>query len=311
MKFFNVFVFACFVLIVFILIIVLIIVDIPRIIRLHFLSTESFLNLDLQYSQKERVNLTDRTIVSMTTIPERIDNLKVALSSLLTNTQRVDEIIINIPYLSRKGKEYNIPLWLSSCKSIKIIRCDYDYGSSTKLLPTLQRENPNTNIIVVDDDILYGVKTIQWLAETFMKRNCKEVVTTVSIWSDNNKLKQFTDFILGEGPCKKVFGYMGYILKPSMISDRVFDYTVAPKEAVLVDDDWITGWILYTKTPIYMVGLKFGNSPYFTLNNLDTPMLKINNSDGSNAKIVQNFFENVVEKEKGKKQEKMVNIIES
>ena len=288
------------------LLVVLIVVDIPRIIKLHFLSTESFLNLDLQYVQKERVHLIDRTVISMTTIPERINNLKVALSSLLNNTQRVDEIIINIPYLTRKGKEYNIPLWLSSCKSIKIIRCDYDYGSSTKLLPTLQRENPNTNIIVVDDDILYGVKTIQLLAETFMKRNCKEVVTTVSIWEENNKLMHFFNFILWEGPCKKVFGYMGYILKPSMISDRVFDYSKAPKEAVLVDDDWITGWILYKKTPIYTVGLKFGNAPYFTLNNLDTPMLKFNNSDGLNAKIVQNFFKNNVlqEKEKEKLKEK-------
>jgi hypothetical protein len=290
MKFTLIILLICFLLFISVLIIILIIVDIPRFLYLNFISDQNFLNLDLNYYKKPRVRLIDRTVISMTTIPDRINNLKLTLSSLLTNTQRVDEILINIPHKSRKGKEYVIPEWLSSCKFITIKRCEYDYGSSTKLLPTLQNENKNTNIIVVDDDIIYGVKTIELLSETFLKRNCSEVVTSVSIWNEKYKFKHAINFISGEKPCMKVFGWMGYILKPSMISNNVFDYTDAPKEAILVDDDWITGWILYNKTPIYTVGLKFGNMPNYALSNLKTPNLKNNNSDGVNTEIVQSYF---------------------
>jgi len=111
-------------------------------------------------------------IITLTTIPSRLKvdsaysyNMKYCIESLLDQTYTGDyQIHLNIPNIYTKtGEKYIIPKWLKSIKDprLKIYRTK-DYGSITKLIPTLRRttKNSNSTIIVVDDDVVYHPELI-------------------------------------------------------------------------------------------------------------------------------------------------------
>lgn len=110
-----------------------------------------------------------KIIITLTTIPERLNSvynydMRHCINSLLNQNYQGDyEIHLNIPNVySKTGDEYIIPEWLSEIddERLKVFRTD-DYGSITKLRPTVERvEENDTIIIVVDDDMYYHEELI-------------------------------------------------------------------------------------------------------------------------------------------------------
>ncbi len=107
----------------------------------------------------------EKVILSLTTIPQRLNyhnesgGLKPVIDRLLNLSYGNYEIHLNIPYVNKKNQsEYIIPDWLTSIDNpkLKIFRTD-DYGSITKIVPTLMRidENSDQIIITLDDDLEY------------------------------------------------------------------------------------------------------------------------------------------------------------
>ena len=97
-----------------------------------------------------------KVYVSFTTIPSRIDKIKNVLDSLRTQTYKIDQVVLNIPYYSNRFKKsYELPDFLSDYNDILIInRCE-DYGPGTKLLGILDYiydYSSNDVIIIIDDD---------------------------------------------------------------------------------------------------------------------------------------------------------------
>lgn len=103
-----------------------------------------------------------KIIISLTTIPSRLKDenelgIKSCIESLVNQSYDNYEIHFNIPDVNKKtGEEYVIPDWLNSySEKLKIFRTE-DYGSITKIVPTLLREeDPESIIIVCDDDLVY------------------------------------------------------------------------------------------------------------------------------------------------------------
>ena len=105
-----------------------------------------------------------KIIISLTTIPNRLNSqhqnggLKPVLDRLTSLSYSDYEVHLNIPHVNKKtNEEYIIPEWLINYNSdkLKIFRTK-DYGSITKLLPTIKRlVDPNDIIITVDDDLNY------------------------------------------------------------------------------------------------------------------------------------------------------------
>ena len=108
-------------------------------------------------------------ILTLTTIPTRLNSkyrydMRFCLESLLNQNYSDFEIHLNVPNIFKKtGEEYLIPEWLDDMlennSKLKLFRTE-DYGSATKLIPTLQRTNDGDIIIVVDDDIVYHEELI-------------------------------------------------------------------------------------------------------------------------------------------------------
>lgn len=110
----------------------------------------------------------NKIILTLTTIPERLNSthnydMRYCIESLLSLNYSDYEVHLNIPNIyGRTGEQYLIPEWLECItdEKLKIYRTD-DYGSITKLIPTLKRiDDENAIIIVVDDDVTYHKELI-------------------------------------------------------------------------------------------------------------------------------------------------------
>lgn len=103
-----------------------------------------------------------KTIISFTTLPNRISKIKPTINSLLNQTKQVDKIYLWLPNeiirLNQKFKE--IPDFLR-IPEIEIVKVK-DIGSITKIWYAIQEFN-NTNVITIDDDVIYPKKFVESL----------------------------------------------------------------------------------------------------------------------------------------------------
>ena len=94
--------------------------------------------------------------VSISTIPQRINNLNQSIESLLSQTKKPDKIFINIPFKYKRFNEVitneQIPKFNNDI--VEIIRGE-DYGPGTKLLGSLNKIKKDSLLILVDDDHIY------------------------------------------------------------------------------------------------------------------------------------------------------------
>ena len=94
--------------------------------------------------------------VSLSTIPQRIKNIKRSVDSLLKQKKKPDKIFVNIPYKYNRFdeviKDNQIPKFSNDI--VEVTRCE-DCGPGTKLLGSLKKLNKNSLLILADDDHLY------------------------------------------------------------------------------------------------------------------------------------------------------------
>jgi len=109
-----------------------------------------------------------KIVLTLTTIPSRLNSIhsfdiKYCLESLINQNHDDYEIHLNIPHTyKRTGETYIIPEWMNKYDTnskLKVYRTE-DYGSITKLIPTLERLNNDDIMIVVDDDVVYHPEMI-------------------------------------------------------------------------------------------------------------------------------------------------------
>ncbi len=101
-----------------------------------------------------------RVIASLSTVPDRIDNLRPTIRSLLKQTRPQDEIVLAIPEFSiREQRPYAVPKHVSRWPRLRVLHCRRDCGPATKFIPIVREElaagRGNTLIMVVDDDRVY------------------------------------------------------------------------------------------------------------------------------------------------------------
>src|SRR5204863_9089105 len=107
-----------------------------------------------------------RVIASLSTVPDRINNLMPTIRSLLKQTRPLDEIVLAIPEFSvRERRHYVVPKYISRLPRVRILRTRLDWGPATKFIAAIQDElaagRQNTLIIVVDDDRVYPLDALE------------------------------------------------------------------------------------------------------------------------------------------------------
>jgi len=135
-------------------------------ILLFYLLVCIFYGYKENFKNSNIVKIPKRLVISLTTLPSRINNLYKVINSINNNSIKPDNIYINLPVFSEREKtEYIVPSYLKDIDNVIINKCD-DYGPITKLYPTLKEEkDPETIIICIDDDKEYD----KYLIENLLK----------------------------------------------------------------------------------------------------------------------------------------------
>lgn len=178
----------------------------------YFIMTqqENFVNITIPQKKIDR-----KIVVSLTTSPLRLKTIDTIIKNMEKQTLKPDVIHLNIPqYFKRNCDKYDESL-LNKLKaehsSLNINRCD-DYGPITKLLPTLKVEtNPDTLIIVIDDDEEYENILIEKLVVQFLENPSVALCNDVNNYPDTFKVS-----------VPGVFA--GLIISRNMIDDNIFDF---------------------------------------------------------------------------------------
>ncbi|HIJ81041.1 MAG TPA: hypothetical protein HPP76_04980 [Desulfuromonadales bacterium] len=199
---------------------------------------------DLRKLDREGRN-PDGPVVSLTSVPRRIQLIKPTIVSLLKQKLKPKKIEINLGEDLFRG--YNIPDFLHGMESVEVHWQQQDCGPATKLIATLERYRGSSEmIVVVDDDMYYSDELLGSLVRCDREAGGKRVfcINGFLLPRDLRAESVGSDKALRSG-CRKVAiieGCGGYIMRSDHLDHTILlDRTGAPDRALYDDDVWISG----------------------------------------------------------------------
>ena len=243
----------------------------------------------------------ERIIVSLTSFPERMYDLKYCLYSLLNQTLKPDEIVLWLTNEEFPNKEKDIPKDILKLKSNGLsIKWAENMRSYTKLIPSL-KEYPNDIIITVDDDIFYNEDLIENLYHDHLNypndiicaRSRKIEIENgefadYSKWNITNEQQDssYLNFLTGVG---------GVLYPISSFNDLVLNYDLAKELCPSADDIWFWGMAILNYTKIRVIEnctpVLTCVNPAREMNLLNEKTLWSSNASGGNDVQLVKFLE--------------------
>jgi len=249
-----------------------------------------------------------KVIITLTTIPSRLNNIGYTLKSLLNQTIQADEIVVSLPLNSIREKSENDPYIMNDTlknfikeHNITVYRCSKDYGPATKIIGVLERqiplnlsENVEPLIITVDDDKFYINTLVEQLLNGW-KRNKKCVICRKGsslFHKEENNINYILEEVVKGNELSKdkeilvLFGTGGVLYRSSYFNDDIFDYKkynpdFPEDQLITVDDIFLSGY-LGTKGIIKIV-------PKFSKNSFDDYLFKKIIKEKLNKRMLYNL----------------------
>ncbi|MCE9630544.1 MAG: glycosyltransferase family 2 protein [Planctomycetia bacterium] len=211
------------------------------------------------------------TIISLTSIPPRMDRIGPTLESLLRQEARIDGVILWIPRAYRRPEfgSFTLPALPAG---IEVRRCDFDHGPATKILPACAAfRGHDMRILYCDDDRIYDPGwAARLLAASDTQPGCciaevGEVVplTLKKAFKSTRLYRGLATATLGlfssmyrrgmkaleveAGRVDICKGYGGVLVRPEFFTPAAFDI---PDLLWTVDDIWLSGQLALAGIPI-------------------------------------------------------------
>lgn len=203
-----------------------------------------------------------RVIASLSTVPDRINNLKPTIRSLLKQTRPPDEIVLAIPEFSiREQRRYVVPEYISRLPRVRVLRCSEDWGPATKFIPVVREElavgRADTLMMVVDDDRVYPRDAL----ETYLHYNQQLPGAALCFrgaampgtldWRDARMIKGSE--LRQPEAVAVITGCGSYLIQPKFFDESLWDYSKVPQGAFFMDDIWISGCLTRRNVQRYVV----------------------------------------------------------
>ena len=229
-----------------------------------------------------------RYIVSLTTIPSRIDNIDKTIESLINQTLKPDKIVLNIPV------KYNLRFTAtpddSAIQKLKnrysddliINYVDYDYGPGTKLMGAIKNNiidvySDNEYIVLVDDDHIYEPFMIQYF-DNYNRKHCGSKLKSASFHCYAQ-----SDIVIGQGAD-------GFFINSNVLSwfedyydiIRIYDYIKYH------DDYYISYYLHVTDNSPFHLKLPYQEGIYNLHSNWDIDGLSLLQHEHSRASLNKN-----------------------
>ena len=203
-----------------------------------------------------------RVIASLSTVPDRINNLRPTIQSLLKQTRPPDEIVLAIPEFSvREQRPYVVPKYISRLPRVRVFHCAEDWGPATKFIGAIQDElaagRENSLIMVVDDDRLYprdALETYLYYSEQLPNAAlCFRGAAMPSTldWDDAKMI--YAKDLREPRPVAVITGCGSYLVRAGFFDRSLWDYSGAPSVAFYIDDIWISAWLSRRGVKRYVV----------------------------------------------------------
>ncbi len=212
-----------------------------------------------------------KTIISLTTIPPRMDAIGPTLQSLVDQSAQIDSIILWIPEKYRRAefKDFSLP---DVPEGVEIRRCALDYGPATKVLPAVRAfQGQDVRILYCDDDRIFHA---DWAANMLRESDlhpgqCMAEAGEVVELTIRKAFYAGPTYLLlkyatlgifgyfyrkknraldpGKGRVDICKGYGGVLVRPEFFTDTAFDI---PDLLWTVDDFWLSGQLALNGIPI-------------------------------------------------------------
>lgn len=170
-------------------------------------------------------------IVSLTTLPSRIEHLRPTLDSLLAQTCRPDQVLLCLPRWSRREEcAYAAPAWAGDyAPLLTVVDTGEDFGPGTKLLGALPAITQPSCLVIADDDMRYAPVFLEHL----YAHQVADTAASFSYYTFSNGR-----FPIGQG----ADGISVYT--PNLDGIMEFARRVIPNRKLLVVDDlWISAFL--------------------------------------------------------------------
>lgn len=247
-----------------------------RRVKIRFISYSKYQldkkRIDIKIKEMKEVGIKkhrhDKILISLTSFPARIHDVKYTIYSLLNQTYKPDKIVLWLGEEKFPNRDEDLPKEVLSMKKygLSIEYCE-DIRSYTKLLPALNKYSDYL-IITVDDDIFYPKDLVSKLYHTYTQnRNCiianrvhgivvqNGAVAPYSKWNMEviNKEKSYKNFFTGVG---------GVLYNPELLSKQVFRKDVFMNICPSADDIWFNAMAVLNGT---MTKITSGTEPLLYL----------------------------------------------
>ncbi|GHV72177.1 glycosyl transferase [Spirochaetia bacterium] len=202
----------------------------------------------------------DNFIVSLTSFPDRIHEIKYTIYSLLTQSVLPEKIILWLADSQFPNKESDLPDSLLAFKKngLEIRWCE-DIKSYKKLIPSL-REFPDYYILTADDDIYYPKRWLEktwWEHKVYPKEVICHVANKIQYNDDKNVLpyKEWKRCIKPSAPSVLNFpvGAGGIFYHKSLLFPDIAREDLFSSLAPYADDIWFYFMVVLQKTLIRIV----------------------------------------------------------
>ena len=246
-------------------------------------------------------------IVSLTTLPSRINSLDLTLTSLLKQSNLPSKVVVWITdKIDRSYISENVLEFERHGIEFRFIK---DLGPHTKLLYAL-KEFPEHRIITVDDDIIYPPNMIKcllsassyspnsicanWARELAFDKNgnIKEIragkLLTPPILE--KEIEQSTSFKHNENLFAFPYGTAGVLYPPGCFSDVVFDEKLFSELCPKEDDIWFKICSLIKGTKVVTTNLGINPKHHCIYGSQEEALRHHNHAEGGNRLQMQAVF---------------------
>ncbi|MBR1492479.1 MAG: hypothetical protein IJ610_07005 [Bacteroidaceae bacterium] len=193
-------------------------------------------------------------IVSLTTHSYRINDVYLAIESIMQGTMLPNRIIL---WMSDEYKNNPLPITLQNQmeRGLEVRYCK-DIRSYTKLVPAL-REFPDSAIVTIDDDILYPIDALEHLVNAYNGANdciCAHWVHTIPA-DLYEKYTSLLDWPTATGAVEDSLllfyeGFGGVLYPPHSLDAEVLNENVFLDICKYADDVWFNAMSLKKGTKV-------------------------------------------------------------
>lgn len=240
-------------------------------------------------------NCDKRIIVSLTSIPERLEYAVYPIQCMLIQTKKPHKIVLWLD--EQKLRDELLPQELLDLKQYGLdIRYVEDIGPHTKYFYALKYYADDI-VITIDDDMLYQRTLIEGLMNSH-KIN-PDCVCAYWVWqmkfSRDGVPYSSSEYRVGQETQNDVpsdqfaaLGFGGVLYPPHCLDDRAFNIEKIRKLALKADDVWLKA--METLNGIRVVKAA-GRKPYPHVRNSQATALQYENLKGRNDRIIKNVFQ--------------------